>query len=167
MSSPRLPQPADGLAALAAAAAQVAEDSLFAYAEACPAAKAAALVQARPAAEPWLVAAVPFTGPFEGSVRLSLPRSLATHLAAAFCGLRPESLDDAQIADFAGELVNMICGLWLTQTHRTERFALASPQVAGTAAGDVAPVGEDWSAGDTIGMLLKDTPLLLTVVGRH
>jgi hypothetical protein len=157
-----LPQPGDGLAALAAAAAQVAEDSLFAYAEACDVARAAGLVQARPATERWLVAAVAFTGPFEASVRLSLPQALATDLAGAFCGLPPESLDEPQIADFAGELTNMMCGLWLTQTHRAERFALASPQVAATTAGAVAAGVA--SEADTIAMMLKDTPLLLAIV---
>ncbi len=164
MSSPRLPQPADHLAALAVAAARVAEDSLFAYAEACPPAKAAALIRARAATEGWLAVAVPFTGPFEGSVRLSLPQALATDLAAAFSGLPAPSLDDAQLTDFAGELANMMCGLWLTQTHRAERFALGSPQVAATTAGGVAAT--DVSEVDTVGLLLKDTPVLLAVVAR-
>ncbi len=164
MSSPRLPQPADRLAALRAAATRVAEHSLFAYAEACPATKAAGLVRARAAAERWLAVAVPFTGPFEGSVRLSLPQTLATDLAAAFSGLSAQSLDEAQIADFAGELANMMCGRWLTETHRAERFALASPEVAATTAGAVAAT--DVSEADTVGLLVKDTPVLLAVVAR-
>jgi CheY-specific phosphatase CheX len=162
MSSPRSPQPADGLAALGTAAVQVAEDSLFAYAEACALSHAADLVQKRPATEPWLAASVAFTGPFEGVVRLALPRALAADLAGAFCGVRPQSLDAAQIADFAGELANMVCGLWLTQTHRTERFALAAPVVTEAAAAEVAAAAA--AAVDALGIVLNNTPLLLALV---
>jgi hypothetical protein len=161
MSSPRSLQPADALATLGAAAVQVAEDSLFAYAEACPLSHAAGLAQERPATEPWLAASVAFTGPFDGIVQLALPRALAADLAGAFCGVRPQSLDQAEVADFSGELANMVCGLWLTQTHRTERFALAAPVVAETAAADVAGGA---TAADGLGIVLNNTPLLLALV---
>jgi hypothetical protein len=165
MSSPGSPQLADGLAALGAAAVRVAEDSLFAYAEACDVAKAAGLLRVRPASEAWLAASVAFTGPFAGSVRLTVPRPLATDLAGAFCGLPPESLDASQVADFTGELANMVCGLWLTQTHRTGRFVLAAPRVAATTAGEVAARAGD---ADAIGMVVKNTPVLLALVaGRE
>ena len=79
--------------------------------------------------EPWLTAAIAFSGPFDGVVRMTLPRALAGDLAGAFCGVRPQSLDASQVDDFAGELANMVCGLWLTQTHRSERFELTPPVV--------------------------------------
>jgi hypothetical protein len=158
MSSLRSPQRPEALTALGAAVQRVAEDSLFACAEACEPPRTAGLLQARPAAEPWLTAAIAFTGPFDGVVRLTLPRALAGDLAGAFCGVRPESLDAAQITDFAGELANMVCGLWLTQTHRTERFALAAPVVVLSAAVDAAAMAAD---PDALGMALNDTPVLL------
>jgi hypothetical protein len=160
MSSPRSPQPPDGLAELGEAAVRVAEDSLFAYAEPCDAARASGLIAARPVAEPWLAAAVAFTGPFDGVVRVSLPRALCADLAGAFCGVPADSLEDAQIADFAGELANMVCGSWLTQTHRTDRFALASPVVVETAADAVVGAAADPGA---LGLVMHATPLLLAL----
>jgi hypothetical protein len=160
MSSPRSPQPPDGLAELGEAAVRVAEDSLFAYAEPCDAARVSSLFQARPPAEAWLAASVAFTGPFDGVVRVALPRGLCADLAGAFCGVRPQSLEDSQLADFAGELANMVCGSWLTQTHRTERFALAAPVVAGATARQVAHTAADPGA---LGNVLHNTPLVLAL----
>jgi CheY-specific phosphatase CheX len=138
---------------------RVAEDSLFAYAEPCEAARTTAMLQARPVDEPWLSASVTFCGPFEGSVRVSLPRALAADLGGAFSGLPPTALDDPQLADFAGELANMVCGRWLTLTHRAERFELAAPVVAGAVAGTVAATFEPGA----IGVALNDSPLLIAL----
>ncbi len=160
MSSPRSPQPPDGLAELGEAAVRVAEDSLFAYAEPCDAARVSGLCQKRPPAEPWLAVSVAFTGPFEGAVRLALPRALCADLAGAFCGVRPQSLEQAQLADFAGELANMVCGSWLTQTHRSEHFALAAPVVADATAREAAVIAADAGA---LGLVLRDTPLVLAL----
>jgi hypothetical protein len=160
MSSPRSPQHPDGLAELGEAAVRVAEDSLFAYAEPCDAASAVGLIRARPAGEAWLAASVAFTGPFDGVVRVTLPRPLCADLAGAFCGVPPESLEPAQVADFAGELANMVCGSWLTQTHRTERFALAAPVVIDAAAAGVVAAAADPGA---LGLVLHATPLLLAL----
>jgi len=165
MSSPRSPQPADGLAALGDAVRQVAEASLFACAEPCDASRTAGLLQARPPAEAWLTAAVAFTGPFEGVVRVTLPGPLAGDLAGAFCGTQPDALDAAQVADFAGELANMVCGRWLTQTHRRERFELAAPVVGGTAPADIAALtGRD---GGTLGIVVNDAPVLVGLTAAH
>lgn len=159
MSSPRSPQRPEALAALGAAVRQVAEDSLFAYAEPCTAPRTASLLDARPGAEAWLTATVAFSGPFDGVVRMTLPRALAGDLAGAFCGVRPQSLDAAQIIDFAGELTNMVCGLWLTETHRSERFALGAPAVRAAAPAEVAAmIGPE---SDTLGIVLNDTPVLI------
>ena len=161
MSSPRSPQRPDGLEALSAAVRQVAEASLFACAEPYEASRTPGLLQARPVAEPWLSAAIAFSGPFDGVVRMTLPRALAVELAGAFCGVRPQSLDAAQVADFAGELANMVCGLWLTQTHRSERFELAAPSVAAAATADVAAMAAPDSG--TQGIVLNDTPVLIAL----
>lgn len=159
MSSPRSPQPPEGLAALSDAVQQVAEHSLFACAEPCQPSRTAGLLRARPAAEPWLTAAIAFSGPFEGAVRLTLPGALAGDLAGAFCGMPAHSLDASQVADFAGELANMVCGLWLTQTHRGERFELTAPVVAAATAVDVAARAA--TEPGAFGMALNDTPVLI------
>jgi CheY-specific phosphatase CheX len=161
MSSPRSPQRPEALAALCAAVGRVAEDSLFACAEPCNGPRTAGLLQARPMTEAWLTATVAFSGPFDGVVRMTLPRALAGELAGAFCGVPPPSLDAAQIADFAGELTNMVCGLWLTQTHRSERFELAAPSVAAAATADVAAMAAADSG--TQGIVLNDTPVLIAL----
>lgn len=160
MSSPHSPRLADELAALGDAAVRVAEDSLFAYAEPCDGSRTAALIHARPPADPWLTASIAFSGPFEGVVRLSLPRAVCADLAGAFCGLPGASVGAAQLADFAGELANMVCGSWLTQVHRTEGFALTAPVVAETTAGHAAASA---AAPDVLGLLLRDTPVLLSL----
>ena len=159
MSSPPSPQRPDGLEALGAAVRQVAEASLFACAEPYEASRTAGLLQARPVAEPWLTAVIAFSGPFDGMIRMALPRALAGDLAGAFCGMRPQSLDASQVADFAGEFANMVCGLWLTQTQRSRRFELAAPVVDAVAAGRVATM----AAADpgALGIALNDTPVLI------
>lgn len=166
MSSLRTPQQlsADGIAALGAAAVQVAEESLFAYAEPGDATRTAELLRSRPGDEPWLTATITFAGPFDGVVRLSLSRGLAAGLAAAFCGLPAEELDEPQVVDFAGELANMVCGSWLTQSHRTERFALTAPVVTATSASVVAA---DVRSGDaTVGVVVTDQPIVIALVAR-
>jgi hypothetical protein len=160
MCSPRSPHHPDGLAELGEAAVRVAEDCLFAYAEPCDTARATSLIQARPAEEPWLAASIAFTGPFDGTVRVALPRALCADLAGAFCGVRAQSLAATQVADFAGELANMVCGSWLTQTLRSERFALAAPVVTDAAAGDIVAAAADPAA---LGLVLHATPLLLAI----
>jgi hypothetical protein len=159
LSTDRLHGP-DGLAALGIAAVRVAEDSLFTYAEPCDAGRTTGMLRARETAEPWLVASVAFTGPFVGSVRVSLPATLAADLAYAFCGISTDALEAEQVADFAGELTNMVCGLWLTQTHRAERFELAAPRVVATAAGDVAG---GFDAAGAFGIALNDAPVVIAL----
>jgi CheY-specific phosphatase CheX len=161
--SPQQPS-ADGVVALGAAAVRVAEDSLFAYAETCDAATTSQLLRSRPALEPFLTARIAFAGPFDGVVQVSLPRALAAGLAAAFCGFLPEDLDEVQIADFAGELANMVCGSWLTQSHRAERFGLAAPVVVrATAAGVDADLRAQTAA---VGVVVNDAPIAIALVPR-
>jgi CheY-specific phosphatase CheX len=163
-SLPSLQQPsADGVAALGDAAVQVAEESLFAYAEPCDAARTCELLRGRPGGEAWLTATITFAGPFDGAVRLSVSRGLAAALAAAFCGLPIEELDEPQIVDFAGELANMVCGSWLTRSHRAERFALTAPVVTTATAGAVAA---DVRTRDAIGVVVTDQPIAIALVTR-
>jgi CheY-specific phosphatase CheX len=165
MSSPRWPQPrpaADGLRAIGAAAVQVAESSLFACAELCESARFAELLRARAADEPWLAATVGFTGPFEGAAHLALPRAVAADLAGAFSGSTPGDLSARSVADFAGELANMVCGRWLTDMHRADRFDLAAPLVTHTATAAVARTID--ATADAIGLSLNDAPVLIALV---
>ena len=165
MSSPRWPQPppgADGLMAIGAAAVQVAESSLFACAELCESARFAELLHARAADEPWLAATVAFSGPFDGAAHLALPRAVAADLAGAFCGAAAAGISARHVADFAGELANMVCGRWLTGIHRADRFDLGAPLVTHTATAAVArTIG---ATPDAIGLALNDAPVLLALV---
>ncbi len=160
MSSPTSLQPqldADALAAFCAAAAQVAEDSLFAFAEPCEPGPFADSVAAVADGEPWLAASVAFRGPFHGRAALTLPHAAAVELCAAFCGADAADLDESQIADFVGEFANMMCGLWLTRDHGHERFDLDGPRVR---AG--ARPGPD-RATDGGRLLVNDQPVLLSL----
>jgi hypothetical protein len=130
MSSPISPVLADDDALLAAAV-DVAENSLFALADACDAATFAdAALASADGGDAWLSAAVDFNGPMSGRVEVTLPEPLARHLAAAFAGLdTPEDIGDGELVDFSGELANMVCGTWLTRACRHETFSLEPPQV--------------------------------------
>lgn len=165
MSSQRWPQShpaADGLMSIGAAAVQVAESSLFAYAELCESARFAELLHTRAADEPWLAATVGFSGPFEGAAHLALPRAVAADLAGAFSGSRPDELSARHVTDFTGELANMVCGRWLTETHRDARFDLAAPLVTHTATAAVARTMH--ATPDAIGLSLNDAPVLIALV---
>ena len=158
MSSPislQCLEDADGLSALRAALIQVAEDSLFAYAESCGMDRFAALLADRDPAEPWLSASIAFRGSFEGTAVVLLPHALAVGLCASFCGLPVQDLDDKQVADFAGELANMTCGLWLTHTQRFQRFDLGPPRVRSVS----MPAPKDGAASVRSGVVIADVPL--------
>lgn len=148
-------QGADGLTALGAAVVQVAEDSLFAYAEPCEHDRFAAMLAERDADEPWLSASVVFTGPFDGTAVVLLPRDLAAGLCASFCGVPSAELGEGQVADFAGELVNIVCGLWLTHTQRSQRFDLTPPHVLPITRAAI----EDHAPAFRLGIVLNDAPV--------
>lgn len=152
---------ADGLAALGAAMVQVAEDSLFAYAEPCDPERFAAMLAERDAVEPWLSASVAFKGPFEGTASVSLPRALAADLCGSFCGVSTDELSEPQVVDFAGELTNMACGLWLTHTHRTERFDLTAPHVSAITGAALA--GGAAAGACASGIALNDVPIQIAL----
>jgi hypothetical protein len=167
MSSPSshlLPLDADARAALGAAAVNVAEDSLFAFAEPCSADALAVTLDARPDGEPWMAAMVRFRGPFHGDAEVTLPRALAEELCASFSGADPSELEPQHVADFTGEFANMACGLWLTRTHGQARFDLEAPLVHEYVRTSAAV------PDDAFGMLVNDAPVIVTLrrsEGRH
>jgi len=55
-------------------------------------------------------------------------------LCAAFAGDEPDAVAVDDVIDFTGELVNMMCGTWLTGAAAHETFELAPPRVARFAA---------------------------------
>lgn len=129
-SSPNLSRPADARPTLLAAVAEVAERSLFAFADPADLAGFEERVGHLGRDEPWLTSHVVFAGPASGQFALSLPAPCARTFAAAFAGR--ESVDeirDGEMYDFAGELANMVCGAWLTATDPGTRFTLTPPQV--------------------------------------
>lgn len=160
MSSPtslQRPLDADALDAFCAAAVQVAEESLFAFAEPCD---VGAFRAAGDAAAAWLTADVTFRGPFHGRAEVTLPAPLATELCAAFCGADAADLTDDQIHDFTGEFANQMCGLWLTRNHGHERFDLDAPVVKAGATPDVDGVSGGF-------LLVNDHPVRLSLHDLH
>lgn len=159
ISAPRLD--ADMMAALGAAAVNVAEDSLFACAEACSADALAVSLDARPDGETWLRAAVRFRGPFQGVAEVSLPRDLALELCAAFGGESPEHMAPQDVRDLVGEFANVMCGLWLTRAHSHARFDLDAPRIDEFA----RPVAV--TPANVVGLRLNDAPVIVTLRPAH
>lgn len=165
-SASSLPLPLDGeaRAALGAAAVNVAEDSLFAFAEPCSADALAVTLDARPEGEPWIAAMVRFRGPFQGDAEVTLPKALAEELCASFSGADPSELEPQHVSDFTGEFANMACGLWLTRMHGQARFDLEAPHVHEYVRATAAV------PDDAFGMLVNDAPVIVTLhrgEGRH
>ena len=128
----------DMLAGLVAALAEVAENSLFAFSDATDRETfldgVSSLDDATGAHATWIRAAVTFGGDAAGVVELVLPTTLARELCTAFAGEEdPAAITDDAVYDFAGELTNMVCGLWLTRASRERLFDLRQPQVASCA----------------------------------
>jgi hypothetical protein len=135
-------------AGLDEAVAQVAEESFFAMVD--PVGETDWMECCAAHAE-WLEAAVTFSGTFGGAVICRLPRATVQELAAAFLGVTEDELDPAGVLDMAGELVNMICGRWLTAAYPEGLFALARPEVRETPA-----PADDWRR-----LLVNGAPLAL------
>lgn len=131
-----LADPAELQRQLCAAVANVAEQSLFAFAEPC----AQADFDERAAAvDGWVRARVAFRGAADGALSCALAEPLARELLVAFLGESPDGEPaDAALFDFAGELANMVCGDWLTHACPDTLFALQRPEVSRLA----APPGE-------------------------
>jgi len=132
MCSPISLSPAEYRDALLSAVSEVAEKSLFAFADASePAAfEAAATAPLTEGGSDWLSARVHFSGPMTGRFELTVPEPLARHLCASFSGAEaPEEIGEADLLDFTGELSNMMCGTWLTRARRYDAFSLTPPTV--------------------------------------
>lgn len=154
------PQPpdADGLAT---ALALVAENSFF----------ACALPIGQPAFEawcadagavPWVRIGVSFAGTFDGGIDIDLPESLGSRLLSAFAGLGDEEgTPDAEVRDMMGEFANMVCGSWLTQSRRGDRFDLTPPSVQYHKAGP-PPAPAKHLAG-TVHAAIDDVPLRVSL----
>jgi len=126
-----LPALADYRGALLTAVTDVAENSLFAFADASTVDTfdAAATAPMAEGGSEWLRAEVDFKGPIAGRFELVAPAPLARHLCASFAGAEPEEIGEGDLLDFTGELANMMCGTWLTRACRHDAFSLMPPRV--------------------------------------
>jgi CheY-specific phosphatase CheX len=142
----------------------VAENSLFTFADACDEAAFDAAATALDTAGDWLRACIQFTGPSSGQFTLTVPEALARRLGAAFAGAdSADDIGETDLIDFTGELVNMVCGTWLTQSCQYEAFDLAPPRVlrGGPAR---APGGAPGDAESIrVYLTVDDTPIRLEI----
>jgi hypothetical protein len=172
MSSPKSPELHDApldAAGLHDALAEVAENSLFAFCDASAPDQLAAWVDtsdpdcAGGPAGPWLTGRVAFTGPCDGHIEIALPAPLARDLCTAFAGFEDAAdADEAAVRDFVGELVNTVCGLWLTRGSRERLFDLHPPVVAETTGMAMAAVaGIDGAAADAAYATVNDVPVVM------
>lgn len=160
MSSPISRQLADYKVAILAAVSEVAENSLYAFADASDQAAFDAAAGANPDGD-WLRAGIDFKGPTSGRFVLTVPAALARRLCAAFAGAEtPDDIGEADLLDFTGELANMVCGTWLTRACRHDAFNLTPPRVQ-----HVAFQRRDGrrDKADTFYLAIEDTPVSLEI----
>ena len=162
-SSPSSLLLADFQAALLSAVAEVAENSLFAFADASDQTAFESAAD-QSGTDDWLDARIRFTGPVDGQLTVALPGALARRLCAAFAGAdSADEVGERDLIDFTGELANMVCGTWLTRTCQHDAFTLMPPIVQ--CGGPERRVGG--SPGDTgparVYVAIDDTPLLLEI----
>jgi CheY-specific phosphatase CheX len=108
----------------------------------------------------YLQSFISFTGPSNGLISLTAPESLVIEMAANILGADPE--DDfvkEQSADAIGEMINVICGHYLTETEGEEPvFDLSVPVMT-----TLTP--EEWEdlrkLNGTIAFTINDQPALL------
>jgi hypothetical protein len=160
MSSPTLLASADCRAPLLAALTDVAENSLFAFADVSDADRFDDAVRDPvQAGSRWLTASIPFHGSASGRFALTIPETLARRLCASFAGADSiDEIHDGDLFDFSGELANMVCGAWLTRASRHEVFSLRPPRVARTDPDVLADPG-----ADRVYLSIDDVPIRLDV----
>jgi len=142
------------------AVADVAENSLFAFADSSDEATFLEASSGLPA--DWVHASVGFAGSASGRLELSAPAAVVSRLCAAFSGEMTPEVSDAALVDFAGELTNMVCGTWLTRAWGDLLFALTPPQVV---RGGVAPPGSATASPEgMLYMSIDDAPVRLQIV---
>lgn len=163
-SSPISRQLADYQGALLAAVTEVAENSLFAFADASDKAAFDAAAAASDADGDWLRARICFTGPIGGQFSLTVPEALARRLSAAFAGAdSADDIGEGDLIDFTGELANMVCGTWLTRACQHEAFDLTPPRVLRGGPGR-ATGGEPGDAESaSVYLAIDDTPIRLEI----
>ena len=164
MSSPISRPLADCQGALLAAVTEVAENSLFAFADASDQAAFDAAAAASNTDGDWLRARIHFTGPIDGQFSLTVPAALARRLCAAFAGAEiSDDIGEGDLIDFTGELANMVCGTWLTRACQHEAFNLTPPRVlrGGPGRPSGGEPGDAQSAN--VYLAIDDTPIRLEI----
>jgi CheY-specific phosphatase CheX len=130
MCSQISPHLADYQTAILAAVSDVAENSLFAFADVSDRAAFDRQMAGGGPSDDWLHARIRFTGPTDGEFAITLPAALARRLCAAFAGAdTTDGISEGDLVDFTGEFANMVCGTWLTRACRQEIFDLSPPRV--------------------------------------
>ena len=152
-SLPPVTTPAETVAGLARALADVGERSFYGFVDVPDRERFA---EAANAATDWIRAEVDFHGARDGTVHLAVPAVLVDSLVGAFIGDRSGVPFASAIEDLAGEFANMVCGAWLTRAQSDAMFSLGRPGV------HRMPVG--WTplhdAGpDDVLALLNDEPI--------
>jgi hypothetical protein len=147
--------------ALGQALANVAERSFFAFAETVDRAtfddRAADVAQ-------WQVAVVSFRGGLTGTMTCALPSTLGGRLFDAFTGRGDADPDPSpeMMADLIGELLNMVCGAWLTKLVTETPFVLNQPRFV-----DVPEGWRPWSSSlpheFEVTALVDDLPFAIQV----
>ncbi len=78
----------------------------------------------------WLLTSeIAFEGPRSGTLRIRLPWELGELMTRNFLGFEDE-VTDGQVEDMGCELVNMICGNFLSLFDKQSVFTMGSPQSA-------------------------------------
>lgn len=166
MSSPISPELADYRGALLAAVTEVAENSLFAFADASDEAAFEEAVTASNTGggSDWLRACIQFTGPIGGRFELTISGGLARRLSTSFAGAAtPDDIGEGDLIDFTGELANMVCGTWLTRACQHESFSLTPPQVLRSRPDRATHVEPGDAEFTSFYLAIDDTPIRLEI----
>jgi CheY-specific phosphatase CheX len=155
----------DDVAAVVAAATEVAENSLYAFVDTSDEAAFDASTAASDGAGGWFRADVGFRGVVDGRFILTVPRALAVRLGVAFAGVEsPTDLAEGEVADFVGEVTNMFCGAWLTRAVRKQAFDLTPPRVQATPrSGLVGSAPPTDGRGRRLYLAIDDTPIAIEI----
>lgn len=79
----------------------------------------------------WLEASISYHGPIDGTLRLRCTTDFTVLLAANLLGIDPQDNDaETEARDAVKELMNVLCGQFVTAVHGTEHvFNLSIPEV--------------------------------------
>ncbi len=76
----------------------------------------------------WVRGEIGFSGKYSGTLRLTLPLSLARRMASNFMGLEEEESSESQAIDLVNELCNMVCGNLSCRLDRTLMWKITIPR---------------------------------------